>query len=509
MGATQHLIPSGYAMGVHQSCQCSNDHLVESRKTEDAGEDDALWLTDGSTPATPATVKVNGVAASLIDDKSSTGLVLGPADGKVLGPASPTAEPKSPKLPGLPKTGTVVTGNSGRPAGYALLSPEMLPGKTPSPRSGSDKAPSPRAQSVGAVRKPPKLRRMPSGAGNESDLESDWSDSDTPLEVTPRQSFRRMVSEPTARDRFQRGGHVVCVGVRLNRLVRIGASLDVGPVKCAIPFESLSTFNEKACEIMGQEYATATVRTIVKGIIQPQCEHGGKCYARIINRDSPCRGQVFVCHCWDSNWSEFVKNIDIAFKDWARKPTLWISCFALLQTKRRTPMKPEDAPFKEALKKADSVLVLRSKEVDVFNRLWPMWEMYTAKQVGILDKCDGLLMAGPATFAKKPVDARSAVTGDRDDKASIHQAIETTTSLDDVNKIVAQVRDEVRPKPNPKAAASKVSAKAAAKAAAATKSADKAKVTSEPKAKPKAEPKRAAKGKSGAHGVNAATGRSA
>lgn len=310
--------------------------------------------------------------------------------------------------------------------------------------------------------KPPKIRKMPS-ANNESDMDSE---SDAASDYNPGPPFRRMISEPSARDRFQRGGQVVCVGVRLNRLVRIGTSPDVGPVRCAIPLESLNTFNEKASEMMGKEYGTATVRSVIRAIIQPQCENSGKAYARTINRDSPCPGQVFVCHAYDANWSELVKSINIAFRHWKRKPTLWISSFALLQTKRRTVMKPEDAPFAAALRKADCLCVVRSKEVDIYSRLWGMYEMYLAKSLQIVDQPDGLVLAGPDTFGRGPLDASRAACTDADDKASLCQQLEADSSYEEVNRMVAQIRDnnkgaKVVPKAGVKAAAKAAAAKSA------------------------------------------------
>lgn len=271
---------------------------------------------------------------------------------------------------------------------------------------------------------------------------------DEPLEDCP--TFARQVSAPPmrslsptrGRDRFQRSGHKVHTAVRLHRLLRAGPSADVGPVKCAISLEALNDFDKSAREMLGQEYKEATVRTVNGAMILPMCEQNGKAYARLLNDNRPCAGEVFVCHCWDANFGELVENINHTFHRWPRKPNLWICAFALVQTRRRTPFnRPQDAPFAAALKAAHAILVVRSKEVDLFSRIWPLWEIYLSHKFGILNKDGGLLVTGPDAFSSTNVDSRSAQASDPGDRAAIAEAITQDGSYKDVDQIARRVRD--------------------------------------------------------------------
>mmetsp|Transcript_102159 Transcript_102159/g.295587 ORF Transcript_102159/g.295587 Transcript_102159/m.295587 type:complete len:366 (-) Transcript_102159:70-1167(-) len=246
--------------------------------------------------------------------------------------------------------------------------------------------------------------------------------------------------------RFQRCGRAVGAGVRLGKLLAAGA-IDVPPLQCAISFEALNEFNRQAKERMGAEYDTATVRDIRSAIIRPNCDTDGQCYARTLNDDKPCSGQVFVCHCWDQRFSEFFDAISNTFRHWTCKPNLWISLFALVQTQRRTPCRrPSDAPFAAALKAANAIMVVEGTQVDVYGRLWTLWEMYLASKLGKLEREEGLLVAstaqaaGPASCASA-VDSRLAGVTDPDDGASIRAAIEAEEGgYGGVNDVATMIR---------------------------------------------------------------------
>mmetsp|Transcript_32368 Transcript_32368/g.85619 ORF Transcript_32368/g.85619 Transcript_32368/m.85619 type:complete len:420 (-) Transcript_32368:68-1327(-) len=246
---------------------------------------------------------------------------------------------------------------------------------------------------------------------------------------------------PGGLSRFQRTGHAVTSAVRLGKLLRAPVALDVPPVKCAISLDKLNLFNETAVDVLGAEYKMATMRTVIQGIIQPQCDVVGKAYAKILNDDQPCNGQVFVCHCWDERFCDFVESVNHAFRLWSEKPTLWISSLALVQSRRRTPFtRPMDAPFAAALKASQAILVVRNKQVDIAARIWPLWEMYLSHKFGILEKEGGLILAGTDLFhSRKSVDALTAEASNEDDKAAIRDAILEQGGYADINSVVAGI----------------------------------------------------------------------
>lgn len=247
-----------------------------------------------------------------------------------------------------------------------------------------------------------------------------------------------------ALDRFHRGGQTVAAAVRLNRLFRVEPAKDVPPVRCAISLATLNSFAARAIEMLGDELTSATVRTVTQALILPSCEQSGKAYARVLNEDRPCDPNVFVCHAWDENFSEFVASVNQAFKDRDIEPRLWISAFALLQTRRRTPMtRPDNAPFAVVLKSTEHMLVVHNRQVDIYTRLWPLWEMYLASKFGLGDKPSGFIPIGPRPqrVRSAPVDVLKAEVYDGGDKSTLHEAIcGEEGGPDRVNRLLQEVR---------------------------------------------------------------------
>lgn len=246
-------------------------------------------------------------------------------------------------------------------------------------------------------------------------------------------------SVPTlGRLRWSMAGKQVIHAVRLTKLMR-ASNPDVPPLKCAISLDKLNIFAASAKETMGAEYAAASFRTIVEGIIQPQCDQSGKAYARALNDEAPCAGHVFVCHCWDGRFDVFVESINDVFRHWPRKPNLWISGFALVQSKRRIPFsRPLDAPFAAVLKAAHAILIVQSEQDDLAKRIWPIWEIYLASKLGVLEKKGGLLFAGHRGSATE-VDCQRALSSNPGDKAAIDLAIIQEGGHASVDEIVAKV----------------------------------------------------------------------
>lgn len=530
-------------MGIQVSCN-SGAVCAPATDGQDPILDEPKCVNDDSAPVSPSGGTPPAVAAT---EKTENNLLspnlAAPSQKFELGP-NPEGEVK--KISPRP-VNDAMRGSSRADAVAAATTPGALnQGESPrsplspksplSPLSPQFEPPGPEADGPASSKKSKSGKSKVAGLNLKKTLDrqcSDLSDASDCSDLesifsTPRGAgFKRLISEGTAKERLQTAGKCVRTSVRLNRIIRLGQTADVGPVRCAVPFETLMDFDEKARETMGKEYVTANVRDVCKAMVLPQCELTGKAYARSLNKDSPCSGQVFVCHCWDGKFSELILAIKNQFKDWNQKPTLWICLFALLQSRRRTAMKIEDAPFLAALKKADHLLVVRNKEVDIFNRLWPMWEIFTAKQQGLLDKPNGLMLVGPDDGKAAPVDVASAPTSESSDKECILKAIEETTTSKAVEEAITAVKARAKKRnsaakpeatPNPKLPA-KVAppSKSSAKAQARQKSADaaaermetkpnnvKADVKADTKAKAdvKAKPQAAAGGTSSSKSAN-------
>mmetsp|Transcript_14920 Transcript_14920/g.43044 ORF Transcript_14920/g.43044 Transcript_14920/m.43044 type:complete len:357 (+) Transcript_14920:170-1240(+) len=249
------------------------------------------------------------------------------------------------------------------------------------------------------------------------------------------------------RERFKRCGRAVGASVRLGKL--LAGPRDVPPAKCAISLEQLNDFDRHARDALGEGYLAATVRDVRSAMVQPMCDVDGRCFARSLNDDKPCVGQVFVCHCWDQNFGEFVDAVNHTFRHWARKPNLWIALFALVQTRRRLPCtRPLDAPFVAALRVANAILVVEGTKVDIYSRLWMLWEMYLAFKLGTTDRKGGFLVAAPPAGVEqsrdgtrmRDIDTRHASATDPDEGLAIRQAIEAEErGYAGVNEAVAQI----------------------------------------------------------------------
>lgn len=262
--------------------------------------------------------------------------------------------------------------------------------------------------------------------------------SSSPILKTSSSGTMKFISEPgEALHRFRRTSKQVTTAVRLTKLLQ-QSRVDVPPIKCAISLKSLNEFAEVARDRLRPEYWKATFRNVVEAIIRPQCDMSGEAYSVHVNKNKAVPGQIFVCHCWDDLFDDFVKNVNSAVRDTSR--TLWISAFALLQTRRRSQLtRVFDSPFAAAVKNASGMLIVRSKEVNVLSRTWPIWEMNLAGKFDIGSRKDGICLAGPSFGPGLSVDSRNATAFISDDKFAIDAAMMEDGGYDVVNSSVANV----------------------------------------------------------------------
>jgi len=222
----------------------------------------------------------------------------------------------------------------------------------------------------------------------------------------------------------------------------------IHPSKLAISLSQLNEVNAQARDMLGDRYGSANMRVIVAEIIEPLCETSQLSYARIVNQSQPLEVTVFVSHCWDENFQDFVSSVNHTFKHWAHPPNLWICAFALYQTKDRNLIADQvatgkglhEAPFTKALRAAQTILVVRNTAVDIYSRIWPIWEIYLAYKMGFFKKHGGFMIAGSVAFSDGVVDILKADAADLNDKATICKTILNEGQYDEVNRIITEIR---------------------------------------------------------------------
>eukprot|EP00440_Ansanella_granifera_P032848 gb/GFBE01035637.1/.p1 GENE.gb/GFBE01035637.1/~~gb/GFBE01035637.1/.p1 ORF type:complete len:571 (+),score=114.47 gb/GFBE01035637.1/:1-1713(+) len=212
---------------------------------------------------------------------------------------------------------------------------------------------------------------------------------------------------------------------------------DTSDESCKVPvsmrgmsMDQLADVNEEAMALFGDEFGTKMLYDINESIIQPSCAESGLPYAVMLNESNPLPGKVFVTHAWAEKFAEFCKCVAAALTSMTSEyPYLWICAFAIFQTtdpaliSRQLGGDPRQAPFTRALSRADYFLVVRNDQVDIYERIWCIWELYLAFTQGFLTS-DKLIITGPNTFRSNArVNIENARSSDENDKLQIMEAI--------------------------------------------------------------------------------------
>lgn len=411
--------------------RCEGVHRLGEALADDLLKDEAITDLDGTAVST--TVKSQSKSSTSGMHQATPPISFPSTDVPARSPKVPR-QWQTDQLDGMSSDDDYPSSSSA----HGVLMRQLSPGSLPGSFSVEDASPSQRASS----QRPSKNSRMfltaPARTSESTSATSEVAHGQ--VKWASRASYTSCESQASSmsRIRWTKAGKQVNSAVRLTKLLR-ASNHDVPPLKCAISLDKLNIFAASAKETMGAEYAAASFRAIVEGIIQPQCDQSGKAYARALNDEAPCAGHVFVCHCWDGRFDVFVESINDVFRHWPRKPNLWISGFALVQSRRRIPFsRPLDAPFAAVLKAAHAILIVQSEQDDLAKRIWPIWEIYLASKFGVLEKKGGLLFAGPRGGAAE-VDCQRALSSNLGDKAAIDLAIVVEGGHAFVDEIVAKV----------------------------------------------------------------------
>jgi len=124
---------------------------------------------------------------------------------------------------------------------------------------------------------------------------------------------------------------------------------------------------------------------VVKDIVKPMTKRFGVSWALMLN---PKGLDVthFVSHAWAEGIKQFGSDLNRAFQTYPDITGLWICFLAIPQNLTRTRLakmigtgaNPHMTPFNSAVQKAQSVIVVRNPRLNLFTRLWCVFELYAA-----------------------------------------------------------------------------------------------------------------------------------
>eukprot|EP00548_Thalassiothrix_antarctica_P018999 CAMPEP_0194194452 /NCGR_PEP_ID=MMETSP0154-20130528/75587_1 /TAXON_ID=1049557 /ORGANISM="Thalassiothrix antarctica, Strain L6-D1" /LENGTH=403 /DNA_ID=CAMNT_0038918883 /DNA_START=1240 /DNA_END=2450 /DNA_ORIENTATION=+ len=136
------------------------------------------------------------------------------------------------------------------------------------------------------------------------------------------------------------------------------------------------------------------VRELVETTIKPATDGLGISYALLMNQEEPKETNIMVSHSWDEPVKEFVESIEQLAKDLdlSEDTTFWICALSIYQNndKEKGPTigeqlgpDPENGPFATILRTVKLMIVVLTSASDVYSRLWCVYEMYMATQLGV------------------------------------------------------------------------------------------------------------------------------
>eukprot|EP00038_Savillea_parva_P008111 m.174846 g.174846 ORF g.174846 m.174846 type:complete len:284 (+) comp13880_c0_seq1:133-984(+) len=191
---------------------------------------------------------------------------------------------------------------------------------------------------------------------------------------------------------------------------------------------------------LGQDYAQWTIRDINTHVVLPTCRAFQTSYALSVNPVG-CDTEVFVSHTWDDTFEEMFTCITNAFGA-GNVPNVWICTFALRQDVNVADQIGHDiatVPFVQALRAANTMLVVRSKNKDLYTRMWCVCELVFAIKVC---KVDSVRVCGPNTFAESTVSCTEAQCRPAD-KERIMKVLLEHSSVKEMDAVIGDLRKRI------------------------------------------------------------------
>lgn len=168
----------------------------------------------------------------------------------------------------------------------------------------------------------------------------------------------------------------------------------------------------------------STMREVVQQIVIRQTAGTGLGYAMNVNCDSPLRASVMVSHAWDETYHQLL----LALKDAGVHAVgaVWVCALAIYQPEDRPEVSiaaqlgedPLRGPFAAVLRQADLMVPVFTMACDIYTRLWCVFEMFVAQDLGIeiqmaqfmSPKSQDIQMPF-LEYCRQPVDSKSARCG--------------------------------------------------------------------------------------------------
>lgn len=129
-----------------------------------------------------------------------------------------------------------------------------------------------------------------------------------------------------------------------------------------------------------------TTRDVVEKIIKPDTAGTGAGYALLKNSDRPLRAAIMVSHAWDAKYADLVAAIAAS----GEVGPFWVCATALYQpedipevTLERQLGAEAGGPLTAVLGQAAAVLCVLTAACNIYTRLWCLFEIFTAGQLGV------------------------------------------------------------------------------------------------------------------------------
>jgi len=227
-------------------------------------------------------------------------------------------------------------------------------------------------------------------------------------------------------------------------------AIEVHPSYLAISWQQFGDLGTSLKSHFGARFRCTTVREAIRDFIAPATAHRvNVSYARLLNEGSMLPLDVFISHCWDCGLEELTGTTDRVLGRRSPLPNLWLAVTALWQGGYTCFFGScgsdalRQAPFQRAMHRAGSMLFVRSELVDPYTRLWCVWELFLAVQLGFPDRPGAFLVAGSnrGFESSEPVELEACSTSHPEDRERLLKSMTRSGALlKDVEKVASNIR---------------------------------------------------------------------
>jgi len=164
---------------------------------------------------------------------------------------------------------------------------------------------------------------------------------------------------------------------------------------------------------------SSSTREVVVQVIWPATQNSCIGYALVLNSASPVKAATMVSHAWDQQYSDFLAVLRTS----GQPDGFWVAATALHQSEdavKRVLANPKELLVQVLQKCQGPLLCIVSSTCNVYRRLWCLYEMASARELGIevkmAEKPKGVSAAWSLdqsflTACNDPVDSISALCG--------------------------------------------------------------------------------------------------